>query len=64
MFLCPANLESMPLRGNFGSKYFDYVKLKVEGCDLGAECLPDDELQDKTINFVSLSAHPNLLGDN
>lgn len=63
-FLCPANVDSMPVRGSFSSELFDYVRIKVEGCDLGAECMSDAELMDTSINYISLSSHPNLLNEN
>ena len=35
----------MSLIGNYGSDSFNYVKVEIEGCDLGEEmCMPDDEL--------------------
>ena len=41
-FLCPYGIESMIVRGGLGSLDFDYVKVAVEGCDLGPEeCMPD-----------------------
>ena len=44
-FLCPVGLETMSLKGYFGSEQFNYVKLKVEGCDLSEqECMTDEEL--------------------
>lgn len=63
-FLCPANVNQMPVRGSFSSELFDYVRIKVEGCDLGADCLTDVELMEKSINYISLSTHPNLLNEN
>ena len=64
-FLCPylPNDSSMTIQGHFGSEYFQYVKLKIEGCDLGNECFTDEELYEKTVNFISLRSHPNLLGE-
>ena len=53
-FLCPQGIDSLVVRGGLGSPDFDYVKVSVEGCDLGPdECLPDSELGWQTINFLS-----------
>ena len=43
-FLCPkiAENESLNVQGHFGSKMFQYVKLKIEGCDLGDKCFSDE----------------------
>ena len=61
-FLCPSDIDSLKVEGNFGSEKFQYVKIKVEGCDLGEEeCLPLEEIEGKTINFLSLRSHPSLL---
>ena len=62
-FLCPYVEGDLKVRGHFGSVRFDYVKLKIEGCDLGDLCFPDELLDGITINFMSSRAHPSLLGD-
>lgn len=31
-FLCPVNLESLPVLGNFGSEQFEYVEVSLSGC--------------------------------
>ena len=43
-FLCPVNIETLVVRGHYGAKNFDYVKLAVKGCTLGSECFNDQEL--------------------
>ena len=54
----------MSVQGNFGSEKFNYVKVEVEGCDLGeGECMSDEELIYQSFNFVSLRGYPSLLGD-
>ena len=63
-FLCPYVPDSLRVRGHFGSSNFDYVKLKIEGCDLGEECFSDEEISGIAINFASSRAHPSLLGEN
>ena len=34
-FLCPTNLESLTVRGHYGASHFDYVRIQVNGCNLG-----------------------------
>ena len=45
-WLCPHALDSLKLRGMYGSKSFAYVKIAVLGCDLmpAENCATDDEL--------------------
>ena len=43
-FLCPSNFGSLTVQGSFGADKFDYVKISYIGCNLGAECIPDEEL--------------------
>ena len=63
-FLCPVGLDVMSVQGNFGSEKFNYVKVEVEGCDLGeGECMSDEELIYQSFNFVNLRGYPSLLGD-
>ena len=31
-FLCPKNVESMPISGNFATQHFEYVKISLQGC--------------------------------
>ena len=42
---------SMPIRGEFGHEYFDYVEIKVKGCELGPQCLPDAKVIETGFNF-------------
>ena len=66
-YLCPIGVEKMSVQGNFGSESFNYVKIEVEGCDLGeaeGDCMSDDELIFQSVNFVNLRAYPSLLGNN
>ena len=54
----------MSVQGNFGSEKFNYVKVEVEGCDLGeGESMSDEELINQSFNFVNLRGYPSLLGD-
>ena len=59
-FLCPVNLDSMILEGNFGSKVFKYIEIKAVNCNRD-DCLPHEELMNKSINFISLKSYPSLL---
>ena len=62
-FLCPYVETDLMVRGHFGSIRFDYVKLKIEGCNLGDLCFSDEVINGWTVNFMSSRAHPSLLGD-
>ena len=60
-FLCPHNLTRLFVQGHYGAEAFRYVSVKVKGCDLGPEeCIPDDKIIDKSLNFYQLRANPNL----
>lgn len=63
-FLCPINLESLVVRGHYGATHFDYIRIGVRGCDMGDECFTDQQLMKKAINYLSMKAHPSLLGEN
>ena len=42
---CPINLDSLPIQGKYGEKNFDFIRVKLTGCDLGPDlCLPDDKI--------------------
>ena len=56
-------MSKLVLRGSFGAENFDYVKIGISGCDLGDECLSEDELMQINFNFIGLNALPELLGD-
>ena len=62
-FLCPYVETDLKVRGHFGSIRFDYVKLNIEGCNLGDLCFSDEVINGWTVNFMSSRAHPSLLGD-
>ena len=62
-FLCPINYENLVVRGHYGATYFDYVRIFVYGCDLGDECFPNQTIQQRSINYISMKAHPSLLSD-
>ena len=58
--LCPADVDSLTVNGHYGSNLFEYVEIKVKGCELGEDCLPLEEVLNASINFVSLRSHPSL----
>ena len=62
-FLCPYKMDHMRVQGGYGSQDFDYVKIAVYGCDIGDECMNDEEISKTTINFLSLRALPSLIDD-
>ena len=63
-FLCPINVESMPISGNFATQLFEYVKISLQGCQLETGCLSDEEISEKTLDLTYLAAYPNILGKN
>ena len=60
LFLCPIGAKQYKLGGNIGSTDFNYVEIKVLGCNQEV-CLPDKEIMKTSINFVGLKASPNLI---
>ena len=62
-YLCPVNLESLNVRGHWGTRYFEYVGIEVMGCRLGSECVDDQEVMNNSLDFISMRAHPSLLAD-
>ena len=62
-FLCPVNLESLIVKGQFNSETFTYVEIQVQGCQLESGCLEDEELAKQTISFLMLQTYPNILGE-
>ena len=53
----------MSLLGHFGSPEFNYVEIKLLGCNLGKDqCATDEELYSKTFDLALLEAIPNILG--
>lgn len=63
-FLCPVNIDSLWMTGEFGSEVFDYVQFSLLGCDLGDECVSDAELVKRTFNIVLVNGLPNILLEN
>lgn len=61
-FLCPYVPEGLKVRGHFSTERFDYVKINIVGCDPAVhDCLPEEEVNGTTVNYVSQIAHPSLL---
>ena len=59
-FLCPIDIKQMKLGGNIGSREFNYVEIKLLGCN-ETVCVPEKDIMDTSINFVGLKAVPNLI---
>lgn len=55
--------ESLEVRGAWGDKQFDYVRIRLLGCDLGEKCASREQISDETFNIAMLKARPNLLGE-
>ncbi len=62
-YLCPVDLESLNIRGHWGTRYFEFVGIEVMGCRLGSECFDDQEVINNSLDFISMRAHPSLLAD-
>ena len=43
-WLCPHKLDSLEVRGSYGEAYYDYVSIVVAGCNLGDECMSDEDV--------------------
>lgn len=52
--------EKLTVRGHYKAEYFDYVTLYTEGCNLGLECYPLENLRNNAINFLSVKLNPSL----
>ena len=61
--LCPELSANSSVRGKFGDEYFDYIEITVKGCNLGDQCLPDDQVAKNAINFYTTQSLPNLSTD-
>ena len=59
-FLCPVVPENTKIRGSLYTEEYEYLTIKVFGCELGEECLSDDELIMQDVNFKLVKAIPNL----
>lgn len=61
-FLCPINVDSLPVAGRFGSDLYQYVNINLKGCQLADACLPDTDIYRQKFNLLFLSPRPNILG--
>lgn len=59
--LCPIFPEELVIRGYFGHDYFDYVEISVLACDLGDLCAPNEEVMQKSLNYLDIKSLPSLL---
>ena len=60
LFLCPVGVKQLKLNGNIGSPEFNYVEIKMLGCN-ETDCLPDKDIIKTNINFSTLKATPSLI---
>ena len=59
--MCPIIPDSLIVRGHFGAVNFEYIEIKLMGCNLGAGmCASDDDVDGTGINLYGLTAHPTL----
>ena len=50
------------MHGEYGSELFEYVSLKIKGCELDPElCAPDDEVAKLKVNLIFADTLPNIL---
>ena len=61
-FWCPILPETLIVRGDFTAKNFDYVSVKLRGCNLGSACFGDKIVRQTPINYLGVVAHPSLDG--
>ena len=61
-FNCPIRLDALPIRGKYGDRKFEFIRILLEGCDLGPdECIQDDNISNQVFNFLQVSTQPNIL---
>ena len=54
-FLCPVDLDNVPLLGGYGSEEFEYFNVVVKGCSGQPGCESDENIMEgKAVNFVML----------
>ena len=52
------------MKGEYGDELFEFVKITVEGCELGDKCASDEEIMQQDMTFYTLRSLPNLLTNN
>ena len=50
-FLCPVVPENTQIRGSLYAEEYEYITIKVLGCELGEECLSDGEVIKQDVNL-------------
>jgi len=58
-FLCP-DTNKLLVKGEFQSKEFAFVDIKVKGCDLGEDCAPQNLWKGTHVNFSILNSFIDL----
>ena len=59
-FICPVMPETLIVRGHFKAEHFDYVSIYTEGCNMGIECFPLEDIRNFSMNFLSVKTLPSL----
>ena len=60
-YLCPINLKSLLIEGDYSSENFQYVKIELNGCKLEpSECATDEEIATKTFDVIMSDATPDV----
>ena len=57
-FLCPVGLQELNLQGGISSDNFEYVKIKVNGCQV-EPCKPKELIAEQTVSFAMIKTQPN-----
>ena len=56
--------DELKVRGKFGDQNFDYVQIRVRGCQLDPqECLSDEDVAKKGVNFLTAQAYPSIINN-
>ena len=63
-WLCPYGIESLNIRGSFGDDFFEYVRIRLSGCQLGDSCASEEELSEVKMNLAMHYQYPNILSEN
>ena len=62
-YLCPVLTENTQISGSSHTEVFQHLTIKVLGCNLGEECMSDNELIKQRFNLQLVKAIPGLDND-
>ena len=62
VYLCPdLSKSNLTVRGHYATQHFDYLRIKLHGCDLDDGCFDDETVSGGNFNFLTLKAHASVL---